>query len=303
MDLPAQGWFNDARIWEEMVRLHPVDSAMLHREKRFTPDIAAIVDEDSMCHLPGGSAALATELVYDSRAALGRCGAPYGQYLLDDVTAGRVQAKLHIFLSAWALAPVTRAALAAGRRPDTVRVWCYAPGYIYPDRLDVAGIREASGFDAREVSLPTAEATPTPVGRKLGLTTAWGPKQSIRPLFHVAARPHETLATYADGSPAVAVRRSSKGFDVFVGVPKLTPELVRALATLAGVHLFTEGKETVWAAEGYISFQAHEAGPLVIDTGKKGPVVDALDGTMLGYGPKVSLTVKKGETRVLRVLE
>ena len=72
MDLPAQGWFNDARIWEEMVRLHPVDSAMLNRERPFTPDIAAILDEDSMCHLPGGSAALATELVYDALRAPGR---------------------------------------------------------------------------------------------------------------------------------------------------------------------------------------------------------------------------------------
>ncbi|MBI2299013.1 MAG: beta-galactosidase, partial [Armatimonadetes bacterium] len=31
MDLPAQGWFNDARIWEELVRLHPTDVRMLGR--------------------------------------------------------------------------------------------------------------------------------------------------------------------------------------------------------------------------------------------------------------------------------
>ena len=29
MDLPAQGWFNDARIWEEMALLRPLDAAML----------------------------------------------------------------------------------------------------------------------------------------------------------------------------------------------------------------------------------------------------------------------------------
>src|SRR5208337_3667654 len=110
MDLPAQGWFNDAGIWEEMALLRPVDAAMLERRGPFAPEIAAIVDEDSMCHLPGGSAAFASDLIHDARAALGRCGAPYGQYLLDDFLVGRVPAKLQVFLSAWALAPGKRAA-------------------------------------------------------------------------------------------------------------------------------------------------------------------------------------------------
>ena len=66
------------------------------------------------------------------------------------------------------------------------------------------------------------------------------------------------------------------------------------------MHLFTEGKATVWAAAGYLSRQAHEAGPLIIDTGKKGAVADALDGKALGEGPKVTLTLKKGEVRVIK---
>ena len=300
MDLPAQGWFNDARIWEEMTLLHPVDAAMLKRGQPFTPEIAAIVDEDSMCHLPGGSAAFAADQVYHARAALGRCGAPYGQYLLDDVLTGSVPAKLQIFLAAWALPPEKRAGLGARRTPGTMRVWCYAPGYLYPDRADMAGIKEVTGFAAKAANAATAEATPTEAGKRLGLAASWGIKQEIRPLFSVTASADETLATYSDGTPAVALRRSDKGIDVFVGVPQLTPELVRVLARMAGVHLFTEGKAAVWAAEGYVSLQAHEAGPLVLDTGKRGKVIDALDGRTLGDGPKVTLTLKKGEVRILR---
>ena len=76
MDLPAQGWFNDARIWEEMVLLRPLDAAMIDRRGPFAAEIAAVVDEESMCHLAGGSAAVGGGLIYDARAALGRCGAP-----------------------------------------------------------------------------------------------------------------------------------------------------------------------------------------------------------------------------------
>lgn len=137
-------------------------------------------------------------------------------------------------------------------------------------------------------------------GRKLGLTRPWGPKAQIQPLVSVAAAPEDTLATYSDGSPAVALRRSAQGLDAFVGVPQISPELGRALAKLAGAHLFTEGPTTVWAAERFISFQALEAGPLVVDTGQAGRVFDALDGTPLGNGPQVKLDVKQGEVRVLR---
>lgn len=300
MDLPAQGWFNDARIWEEMTLLHPLDAAMLERRRPFTPEIAAVVDEDSMCHLPGGSAVFATDLIYHARAALGRCGAPYGQYLLDDALSGHVPAKLQIFLSAWALSPEKRAALNARRAPGTVSVWCYAPGFLYPDRADISGIKEVTGFTAKTANVTTAEAAPTELGKKLGLAAPWGIKQEIRPLFGVTASADVTLATYSDGTPAVAIRRTDQGSDVFVGVPQLTSELIRALAKLAGAHLFTEGKATVWAAEGYLSVQAHETGPLVLDTGRPGKVIDALDGTTLGDGPKVTLTLKKGETRVIR---
>jgi hypothetical protein len=83
-------------------------------------------------------------------------------------------------------------------------------------------------------------------------------------------------------------------------VPELTPELVRTLAKVAVVHVFTDGKATVWAAEGYISLQAHETGPLVLYTGGPGKVVDALSGKVLGDGPRVTLTLRKGEVRVIK---
>jgi len=308
MDLPAQGWFNDARIWEQMVRLQPVDAALAKRTKPFTPDIAAILDEDSMCHLTGGSAPCARPLIYDSRAALGRCGAPYGQYLLDDALAGKVRAKLQFFLAAWALTPAERAQLAASRRSagfQPARVWCYAPGYITPDRREVAGIKEVAGFEAKLLPPALVRVTPTEVGKQAGLTEGWeaankwGPKTPIEPLFTVAATPAETWATYEDGSPAVVVRRGPQGTDVFLGVPALTPELVRALAKLAGVHVFTEDNSAVWATERYLSIQAHEAGPVAIHTGRPGPVRDALDGKTLGTGPQVTLEFVKGETKVL----
>lgn len=319
MDLPAQGWFNDARIWQEMVRLRPVDEAMLRRARPFTPDVAMIIDEDSMCHLSGGSAVAAQPLIYNVRADVGRMGAPYGQYLLADVLAGKVAAKLQVFLSAWALSPNQRHALANSRAPGTTRVWCWAPGFIYPERRDVAGIGEVTGFKARPIHLPSAEVTPTEEGRKRGLPAPFGPKVAIEPLFAVDARSEETWATYADGSAAVAVRQRAPeaspaglgsstaalsavdtGWDVFVGTPRLTPELLRAVATLARVHLYTEANVPVWAAEGYVAIQAHARGPIAVDVGQAVPIFDGLDNKLLGQGPHLEIQFNQGQTRLLR---
>lgn len=300
MDLPGEGWFNDAAIWEEQKRLMPVEQAMVKRARPFTPEIAAIVGEDSLCHVTGGSSVVAKPLIYDARAALGRCGAPYGQLTLTDALAGKVPAKLQIFLAAWSLTANERRALTVNRPPNTTRVWCYAPGYLLPDRADIAAMNEVTGFKHRAVSPDSAEVTPTEAGRKLGLTEPWGPKETIQPLFTVDATPEEGLATYKDGSPAVAIRHSQRGLDIFVGVPALTPELVRAFARMAGVYLFTEENAAVWAAEGFLSVQAHKSGQLEIHTGHPRAVADALTGVTIGRGPTITLPMEAGEVRVLR---
>lgn len=300
MDLPGEGWFNDAAIWAEQESLRPLERAMLKRARPFMPEIAAIVGEDSLCHLTAGSSTAAKPLIYDARAALGRCGAPYGQFTLTDALTGNVPAKLQILLAAWSLSAAERLALVTHRPPNTTRVWCYAPGYLLPDRSDVAAMNEVTGFKHRAVSPSSAEATPTEAGRKLGLMKPWGPKEAVQPLFTIAATAEETLATYSDGSPAVAVRRNQRGLDIFLGVPGVTPELVRAFARISGVHLFTEENAAVWAADGFLSIQAHQSGPLGIQTGRSRPVSDALTGAKLGRGPSLTLPMEAGEVRVLR---
>ncbi len=318
MDLFGDGWYNDPAIWQPMAQLRKLDSAMARRTQPYTPEIAAIIDEASMCHLTTGSALAVRPLIYEGRTAFGRSGVPYGQYLLQDVLEGRVTPRVQFFLSAWMLTPEQRAILKSQREtgfwrkfgerigvfsPTRVtRVWCWAPGYLYPDHADVAGIKEVSGFTAKEISLPTAEVKPTSEGRSLGLKEAWGPKVLIQPLFSVEASPDEILAVWSDGSPAVAMRRSDAGTDIFIGVPQLTPELIHVIAKAGSAHCFTDPGPTLWATEHYLSIQAGADGPspLVINTGRSGTIYDALDGEKVGTGPCLTLPLEPGDVRVLR---
>lgn len=301
MDLPGEGWFNDAAIWEVQKQLRPIEKAVLQRRHRFQPEIAAILGEDSMCHLTGGSSVMAKPLIYDARASLGRSGAPYGQYTLDDAAEGRVSAKLQIFLAAWSLSDAQRQGLSRRRPAHTTRVWCWAPGMVGTDRRDLAGMAALTGFQGCFLTNHLKMlAQPTPEGNRWGLKTVWGIHATGQPLLTVAASEAETLAVYPDGSPALAVRHSRRGQDVFMGVPAWTPELAAALARMAGVHLFTGTNAAVWAADGLLSVQAHHGGPMEIHTGRARPVVDALTGQRLGRGPTLALPMEAGAVRVLR---
>lgn len=301
MDLFGDGWYNDPALWLPMKQVLAIDQELLRRPSPFSPEIGAIIDEASMCCLSADSAVAAKPLLYTARTAFGRCGAPYGQYLLSDILEGKASPRIQFFLAAWMLTPEQRSALAARRAEGVTRVWCWAPGYLYPDRADTAGIREATGFAAKRVSLPTSKVRPTELGRSLGLKEPWGPEKEIRPLFTVDAASNEVLAVWPDDSPAMAMRRSQNGTDVFVGVPQLTPELVHAIAKAGGAHMYTEPGPSVWAAEGILSVQACTNGPVQIDTGRQRSVRDVIAGSTIGAGPHLTIQMMRGEVRVLKM--
>jgi hypothetical protein len=237
--------------------------------------------------------------VYDVRRPLGRMGAPYGQYLLDDVTAGRVDAKMFVFLNAWYLPPDQRQQIVDATR-GKLRVWCYAPGYQQPDGVNTDAMWELTAFNLARVSPDKAWAEPTEAGKRLGMTEGFGVQKPVVPLFAaVDATPDETLATYADGSAAVALRHTDDGWSLFVGPPGLTSELLRLAAGRAGVHLLTETDCNVYASGPYVLLHACQDGPVQVDTGHRGPIVDLLSGEPLGQGPTITLNMKLGETRLL----
>ncbi len=299
MDLGATGWFDDAGMWSQLKKLEAMDEAFLKKPTPFRPEVAAVIDERAMLRVAAGGSAVARPVVYESRAQFGRLGAPCGQYLLDDVLAGRVNAKLFVFLNAWSLTAAERGRLLLATRGAT-RVWCYAPGMFDGEQASTAALRELTGFELKPVTPAKAWATPTEAGRKLGLNRAWGLERAVKPLFAAIASGDEVLATYSDGSAAVAMRKSSSGASIFVGVPGVTSELLRCAARTGGVHLFSETDCNVYANGSFLALHGSVDGAVNLNTGRSGELLDMLTGKSIGLGPKFSLPLRRGETRVLK---
>ena len=299
MDLPSSGWFDSPDLWSEMCGLACLDWALLAQRTPFGPEVAAIADERSLLAVACGTAT--GRSMGAARKHLASAGAPFGQYLMSDVLRNGLSVRLQVFQSAFFADAETVAAVAAQRaaRPDVTRVWCWAPGYLTAKGANVAGVEALTGFKAKLVSLPNAKVRTTAAGRVVGLPDAWGEDGAVNPLLAVETEPDdEVWATFADGSPAIVLR----GKEVFAGAPDWCTELVRALERRAGVHLYLRaGEASVWAAEGWLSFHALEDGELVLDTGSSSDVFDYYTGERIATGPLVTLAVRRGETRVLRI--
>ena len=179
MDLGATGWFNDPRMWAEMARLKALDEPLLDNPRPFRPEVAAVIDEHSMLRVAAGGQVVTVPGVYEVRRPLGRMGAPYGQYLQDDVLAGRVQAKMYVLLTAWSLSPQQRRELLAATR-GRLRIWCYAPGYQEGNGTSLDGMQELTGFRCKPVSGQAAWAEPTERGKQLGCSKALGSSSPSR---------------------------------------------------------------------------------------------------------------------------
>jgi len=298
MDLGMTGWFNDPRLWEEMKRLDAVDQVFLKQPVPYRPEVAAVIDEQSMIETSASAWAVTEPGIYQVRRPLARMGAPYGQYLLDDVVRGRVHSKLYVFLNAWQLSATQKQALNRHTR-GACRVWCYAPGWHDGDRTSTEAMQELTGFHLVPVSPARAWATPTDLGKQLGLEQGFGVDAPVTPLFAAAdASPAEILATYPDGSAAIALRQAHGSQSLFVGAPGLTSELLRLAARKADVHLYTQTDCNVYANGPIVALHASQDGPVTLDIGRRGPVRDAITGDLLGSGPSLSLPMKKGDTRV-----
>ena len=294
MDLFGRGWYLDPDLWALRRELEPLERSMSVRAKPYAPEIADIVDERSFLYLACDSRKTMGVLL--NRYMLDGCGAPYGQYFLNDVLDNPCDAKLYVFAMTPYLDAAQRAKIAALRaaRPDASFLWCWAPGYLSEKGMSVAGIEEVTGFRVTraEVSNGWAKTTEKGVARGLGLST-WGGgvQKGAAPLFSPVVRPgDEVWATYRDApnSPALVARRRGEGmgYDIFLGPGQFFRELFHATAKVAGVHCYLDcAAGNVIAAEGYVAVQ---------NTTDKPITVTLRDGT------RRTLDIPKGATRILK---
>lgn len=307
MDLGGAGWLADERIWQNIGVMRAIYEKELDRPATWSPEVAVIVDEASPSYFVCNT--LMRPLANQFRTQLYRMGAPFSQYLLSDLAAGRVpEHKAYIFIGCFRLTEVQRKAVAEAVAGKTA-IWMYGSGFL-ENRPDTRHIAELIGMPVREVegAMPAMITPETGAPLCAGLPDApFGVQATLAPLWSIEEGGDiEVLGHFPNGAPGAAVKRGENGFTVYIGTMNAPAKLLRTILAASGVHVYLDSDDVLVADSEFLSATASSAGIKKIILPQQSalrrllPVVTVPDKGVLGASG-VSQEFAQGETRAYRL--
>jgi hypothetical protein len=230
----------------------------LSLDRRPSAQIAAVLDDESI-YYESDRNTMDLPLIFEQRLrGLARLGAPFDTYLLGDLLEKDCPPhKLYVFLNPFRLDAGRRAALKKLlRRGHRVALWIYAPGLIQED-LSVENMRDLTGIGfglGEQPWGPFVHLTNLdhPITHGLSQDVFWGTDAKLAPLFYVADRAALELGqvVYSQGNckTGFAVRAFPEWTSVYSAAPNLPASVLRGLARFAGVHIYSEDGDVLYAS-------------------------------------------------------
>ena len=220
-------------------------------------EIAVLLDDESLYYETIYNDLSLPNITQQRVWGLPRIGAPFDCYLLQDFIDGKVpSAKLCIFLNAFRLDDKRRKALSDELRKDgRTALWIYAPGYIKDD-MSVDHMEELTGIQFGKSEFPWGPLMHItdfdhPITEKLNEELFWGTNTPLGPIFHVDD-PEATVlgeVVYSEGrcDPGFALKSFPEWNSVYIAAPNIPAPVLRGIAKYAGVHLYSEDGDVLYA--------------------------------------------------------
>jgi hypothetical protein len=219
--------------------------------------------------------------------SLNRFGAPHDVYMLNDLLDNDLPPyKLYIFLNPFHLDNRRRDALKKVlRRDGRVALWLYAPGYLNSDMIQAGEdqppfhtdyMTDLTGFHFGQGDSPWGPLMHVtnfthPITQGLPQDWFWGSTNPIGPLFHLEDPEATTLGqmVYSLGrcKPGFGVKTfqadtpSASWHSVYMASPDIPAPVLRGIARYAGVHLYNEEGDVLYATPDLLSVHTVSGGP------------------------------------------
>ncbi len=275
MDLWGNGWLKTAGVWD---RAGKVRDALIERmdSPLTAPEVAIFIDERALAYLVDSNAF--SLLVQNVRESVLRAGVSAGFYLLSDLAHREKfpESKLYVFLNAWDIRPELRAAIKSRlQRDNKVLFWLYAAGLFDAGRDSLERAREVTGIALKPQPFYSKAGT-TILNRRHPLSEAFPDRSLIggtklEPSYFAIPENATVLGEYSQtGLPSFVVREFREGpaethwTSVFLGEPLVNPALIRALAVMAGAHVWNYQEDVTHVRQPFLTVHCSGAGPRAI---------------------------------------
>ena len=287
MDLFDKGWLDSTELWDNISRLKGIYQQQMAEAPRWNPEVAVVIDERGPYYL--STTSLLTDSLYSGlRSQFYRMGTSFNLYLLSDVLEGRVELpKVTLFLGAWYLESQEREVLKTALKGKTA-IWFYGAGYLSETGASTENMADLTGFDFDQIDRKKSTITFTDNKKWNGTLehAAFDPvhiemtpkkwafiqrKKTIEyaPCWSVQEQMRtKPLATFGDGTTALAVKNHEGFRSVYCGITSLPSQFLRNVLKNSGVHLYLDSDDVVSTDGHFLSVSASEAGYKTIFLGK-----------------------------------
>ena len=323
-DVAAQMLVIGGTVWageaDDAAKLRAYSSlaqAALAWDRRPTAEIALVVDHLSLAYLAEGNA-LSLPLLTQQCASLDEVGAPYDVWMLDDLIAGRMpDYKLYVIADAFDLDQRARQAIRDQLARDGKTVlWIYAPGAMdesLSGRTAFEVTDLAIGFVPKAAPLRVKivdSAHPLIDGVTKGLE--YGTTEPTGPVFFALPTRGEVLGTIRvpsqldKGAPrewaGLIASESETWTTIFSAAPNVPAELLRPIARRAGVHLYVDTGDLVYANASVLALHAVTSGDKRVRLPQSADVLDLNTQERLATNAsEFRLAMPAGQTRLFRL--
>jgi hypothetical protein len=234
-------------------------------------EIAVLIDDESFFY-ESCRYHLDIPLIFQQRLwGLPKTGAPFDLYLLQDLVEGRIKPyQLYVFLNAFRLDGRRREAIKRQiRKAKSTALWIYAPGYIQND-LSLKNIEELTGLRlglGEQPWGPLVHITDFshPITAGLPQDLVWGTNNKLSPIFHVddpeAKILGQVVYSQGDCKPGFAVKAYPGWTSVYSAAPNIPAVVLRNIARYAGVHIFNEAGDVLYATRQLLGVHTVSGGP------------------------------------------
>jgi len=223
---------------------------------------------------------------------IARMGAPADFILLSDLLEGRAKEyKLYFFMNTFHFSAAERERVKALlRRDGKVALWLYAPGFVDED-LSVEHCADLTDIRLRltarqwgaNIYISNFEH---PITRNLPTSTFWGTDMRLGPLFTVDDPEAITLGTVVINQgrcePGFVVKEHEDWASVYSAAPNIPPGVLKELARYAGVHIYCESEDVLYADRAYVALHTVRAGVKTIRLPHRADVWEVYSNRLLG---------------------
>jgi hypothetical protein len=272
------GYHDDPEAMADIARMVRVGRKQVHLDRSSAAEIAVVLDDDSI-HFTRCDNRLTVPLIADQLMQLGHAGAPFSMIHVDDLVSLPPH-KLYIFLDLfYANEERVRMVREVTRRPGVTALYFYAPGLVGEDiaaermerltgiclvldpRAAVIRVRVSDEGEAGAASplrkqrgMVDGAYPAAPAAGSAARGVEYGMTEPLAPVVYAADPQAECLGRLAGSDRAGLVRkRVGGGTAIFSAAPAMPAEMVRRLASEAGVHIYADGGEVVYANRSFLA--------------------------------------------------